>query len=129
MRKELRRILKKMEWRMTSISELQRADVILKKLSVGMDEEENRKKIKRVRSILRRQKYLQRKKLYLRITTAGAVLILVLIILTVSFFAHAGKISDPAIDETEDTSETEYADSESIELVMSFTGDCILGDR
>lgn len=70
MRKELRRILKKMEWRMTSISELQRADVILKKLSVGMDEEENRKKIKRVRSILRRQKYLQRKKLYLRITTA-----------------------------------------------------------
>lgn len=127
MRKELRRILKKMEWRMTSISELQRADVILKKLSVGMDEEENRKKIKRVRSILRRQKYLQRKKLYLRITTAGAVLILVLIILTVSFFAHAGKISDPAIDETEDTSETEYADSESIELVMSFTGDCILG--
>lgn len=95
MRKELRRILKKMEWRMTSISELQRADVILKKLSVGMDEEENRKKIKRVRSILRRQKYLQRKKLYLRIMTAGAVLILVLIILTVSFFAHAGKISDP----------------------------------
>ncbi|MDO5423634.1 MAG: CapA family protein [Eubacteriales bacterium] len=131
---------------LTGERQLNRADRMLKELTWDCREEEKLRRITRIRKIIRRQKRLQRRQFYI---TLGCGLTLAVIVVLwgtgvgkkVIKESSAGtvqrketntaaKSSEEETKGTNGTKETNGPQSESsepVELLLTFTGDCILG--
>ena len=132
-------VLKKMEQKKTSTSEFRKAEQILRKLFVNCNEAENRKQIKEVRKIIRKQQIIERRRFYLEVIVAGILVILALSISVVHIAAQTVRMNQKKTVHKEiqqndasgkadlQTLSGETAEKKPVELFMSFTGDCILG--
>lgn len=139
MKNRVQYVFGKIEQKRTGVSEFQRAERILRKLFVRCNEEESRKQIKEVRRIVRKQKAIQRRRFYLETAAVGILVILVLAISVGHLISQIRKMDQKqslhknnqqnaaAAETNSQILSGEATEIKPVELLMSFTGDCILG--
>lgn len=129
------KIRRKIE-QVTGVTKLKKEEKELRERLFVCNDEEERRKINRERKRVRKQRLIIRRRLYI----IGMVLCTLILALLISFGWVQGKkaigklqktredkkIAAEKMTETESETETE-TEGEPVELLLSFTGDCILG--